>query len=248
MLRKLEIQQIEKLPLEHRAAEVLRDLILSGAFPPGYRLVETRLAEQLGSSRGTVRAALSDLVHEGLVEQVAYTKWVVPPISFADARELFTLRSVLEGLGARLAAENRDDEGRERLRQAFRALADAGARNSRGRVTELDFTLHKLIIELSGHRHLQRQYTLIEQQIRRYIACSNALIPVVDNIVGEHAPLVGAILDGRAGAAEREARRHNMEDSKILLAQLRRQVAAGARLRLVGNLPGDGNAQERRGR
>src|SRR5258706_2860212 len=98
--------QIKKSPLEKQAASVLRERILSGEFLPGHRLVESWLAEQLGLSRGTVRAALSDLVHEGLVEQIAYTRWAVPALSAQDAWDVYTLRSALEGLAARLVAEH----------------------------------------------------------------------------------------------------------------------------------------------
>lgn len=244
--RKLQIKQIEKLPLERRAADVIRNLILSGDFPPGYRLVETWLADKLGSSRGTVRAALSDLVHEGLVEQVAYTKWAVPQLSEEDAQELFTLRSALEGLGARLAAERLKSDGAERLQQAFQALTEAAVKNNRARATELDFALHKLIIDLSGHRRLQRQYTLIEQQIRRYIACSNAFVPAIDNIIDHHAPLVHAILEGRAGAAEREAKSRNIKEGNILVEQL--QGRSAVPLQLVNDAPEDIRGVERRKR
>jgi len=231
--RKNGLRQVERLPLERRAAEMLRDQILSGAFPPGYRLVEVSLAQRLGLSRGTVRAALSELVHEGLVEQVAYTRWAVPELSSEDAHELFTLRSALEGMGARLAAERLVPEGAKRLELAFQTFVEAAVRGSRGRITELDFALHKLIIELSNHRRLQRQYTLIEQQVRRYIACSNALIPAAENIVEMHAPLVTAILQRRGGGAEREARRHNIDEGKVLVAQLRDKAAKGTALKLV---------------
>jgi DNA-binding GntR family transcriptional regulator len=224
--------QIKKQPLERQAADVLRDRILSGDFPPGYRLVETQLAEQIGLSRGTIRGALSELVHEGLVEQVAYTRWEVPGLSNDDAWELYTLRSALEGLGARLAAERIDSGSAERVRRAFTTLAAAAAKNDRGRVTEEDFALHKLIIELSGHRRLHRQYTVIEQQIRRYIACSNALTPDPKSIVQQHEPLVSAILTGRASAAEREAREHNVLEGKLLVDELREKDAKA--LKLIG--------------
>ncbi len=81
---------VERRSLDRRAADVLREEILSGRFPPGYRLVETWLAQQLQVSRGTVRAALSELAHQGLVDQVAYTKWSVPDLKAQDAWELYS--------------------------------------------------------------------------------------------------------------------------------------------------------------
>ena len=219
--------EIRKQPLERQAASVIRDRILSGEFPPGHRLVETWLAEQLGLSRGPVRAALSELVHEGLVEQVAYTRWAVPELSDKDAWELYTLRSALEGLAARLLAERMSPEIAEPVRAAFAAMRTAAARNDRAALTDADAALHKMIIALSDNRRLERQYTVIEQQIRRYIACSNALIVDPEGIVAQHQPIVDAILAGRPAAAEREAKQHNLDEGARLVEQLRRTAAAG---------------------
>jgi DNA-binding GntR family transcriptional regulator len=220
--------QIEKSPLDRQAAAVIREHILSGEFPPGHRLVETWLAEQLGLSRGTVRAALSQLVHEGLVDQVAYTRWAVPALSARDAWELYTLRSALEGLAARLVAEKMSSDAAARLRESFEAIQKAAMRGDRASLTDCDAALHKLIIDLSDHQRLQRQYTVIEQQTRRYIACSNALTVDAQGIVAQHEPIVTALLAGRPDAAEREARRHNFEEGALLVEQLRRAEATVA--------------------
>lgn len=223
--------QIKKSPLEKQAASVLRERILSGEFLPGHRLVESWLAEQLGLSRGTVRAALRDLVHEGLVEQIAYTRWAVPTLSAQDAWELYTLRSALEGLAARLVAEHMTPETKERIQIAFAAIETAAARGDRAALSDCDAALHKLIIELSNHQRLQRQYTVIEQQTRRYIALSNTLTMDAAGIVAQHAPIVKALLDGQPDTAEREAKRHNFDEGALLVEQLRRTEevpAAGA--------------------
>jgi DNA-binding GntR family transcriptional regulator len=218
--------QIKKSPLERQAAAAIRERVLSGGFPPGYRLVETSLAEQMGLSRGTVRAALNHLVHEGLVEQIAYTRWAVPDLSDHDAWELYTLRSALEGLAARLVAEHMTPAAAERLRAALAAIKEAAAKNDRAALTDRDAALHKLIIELTGHRRLMQQYTLIEQQTRRYIACSNALVVESDTIVAQHEPIVEALIAGRAAAAEREAKQHNVKEGALLVEQLRRSAAS----------------------
>src|SRR5216684_2021836 len=115
--------RLAKRSLDRQAADVLREEILSGRLAPGLRLVEATLAAQLGVSRGTVRAALSELAHEGLVLQVAYTKWMVPELWDEDAWELYTLRGALEGLAARLAAERRTRETLATLEASFASLA-----------------------------------------------------------------------------------------------------------------------------
>ena len=212
---------IKKQSLDKQAAEILRQEILSGAFPPGFRLVEAWLAGQFGLSRGTIRGGLSELSHEGLVTQVAYTKWVVAEISDTTAWELFTLRSALEGLGAHLAAKNISPSDARRLTAAYKELVAAASRNDRAAATEADFGLHKLIIEISGHQRLAAQYRLIEQQVRLLIASSNALLSTIDEVVAQHKPIVDAILAKQPANAERLIRHHNLSEGDRLTEHIR---------------------------
>jgi DNA-binding GntR family transcriptional regulator len=152
--------KIPKRRLDGQAADVLREQILSGRFAPGYRLVEAALADQLGVSRGTVRAALSELAHEGLVSQVAYTKWMVPELSAEDAWELYTLRGNLEGLAAKLATERRTPETMATLRDSYEDLEAAVASHRRDhRPPPADRPIQA--DRAAGaplHRHLQRRH------------------------------------------------------------------------------------------
>jgi DNA-binding GntR family transcriptional regulator len=211
---------IKKQSLDKQAAAGIRHQILSGELGPGFRLVETLLAEQFGLSRGTIRAALNELAHEGLVTQIAYTKWIVTEISGDDIWELFTLRSALEGLGARLTAQKITPHSSELISAAYKGLVNASSGDDRAAVTEADFSLHKLIIGLSEHRRLGEQYRLIEQQVRLVIASSNALLPTIHDIIGQHEPIVKAILAGNATHAERLIRHHNLSEGKVLAAHV----------------------------
>jgi len=213
---------VARRPLDRRAADMLREQILGGGFPPGHRLVEAGLAEQLGVSRGTVRAALSELAHEGLVQQIAYTKWLVPELSAHDVWELYTLRSSLEGLAAGLAAAAARRQKMTALEEAFARLEAAVAGQRRGAAAAADSALHKTIVALSGHRRLVEHYRIIEQQVQRYIASSNALLADPGDLVTQHAPLVGAVLAGKAVQAERLARAHNVSEGRIFAAHLER--------------------------
>ncbi len=218
---------IEKRPLDKQAADLLRQRIVTGAFAPGLRLVESRLSEQMSLSRGTIRSALGDLAHEGLVTQTAYTKWVVTELSAVDAWELFTLRSALEGLAARLAAERIGSTEGELLWKAFEELESASRSGDWGRLTDADFVLHKTIVEIARHGRLAQQYRLLGQQIRVLIGSSNALVPTTREVVAQHRPLVEAIAAGQATRAEKLARAHNLEEGKVLVAHVQRAGESG---------------------
>ena len=238
---------IKKQSLDKQAAEIIRQEILSGAFPPGFRLVEAWLAGQFGLSRGTIRGGLSELSHEGLVTQVAYTKWVVAEISDMAAWELFTLRSALEGLGANLAAKNISPGDGHRLSAAYKDLVAAASRNDRAAVTEADFGLHKLIIGISGHQRLAAQYRLIEQQVRLLIASSNALLSTTDEVVAQHQPIVDAILARQSTNAERLIRHHNLSEGDRLTEHIRAAMKKSAQAPQQANGPSRGSVPKRAG-
>lgn len=154
--------KVDRRSLDWRAADVLREQILSGHLVPGQRVTETALATQLEVSRGTLRAALRALAHEGLIQQVAYTKWMLPEFSQTDPWELYTLRGTLEGMAARLAAQHRTPDCVATLRAAFDRLVAAVASERHTRVAEADLALHKTIVAITGHQRLIDQYRLLE--------------------------------------------------------------------------------------
>ena len=213
--------KVHRRSLDRRAADVLREEILSGRFPPGFRLVETWLAQQLHVSRGTVRAALAELAHQGLVEQVAYTKWSVPDLKAQDAWELYTLRASLEGLASYLAAEAMTTAGQASLRESFERLVEAAREGKIGPAVEADLALHKTIVALANHRRLSKQYEILEQQVRRYMASSNALMHDTHEIGDQHRPLVEAVLAARPVEAEALAKQHNMTEGRKLFERLK---------------------------
>ena len=88
-----------------RAQILLRERVISGELPPGTRLFEVAMAEDLHISRTPVREAMARLAEEGLLERVRGGGFVVSSFSVDDARDAIELRGVLEGTAARLAAE-----------------------------------------------------------------------------------------------------------------------------------------------
>lgn len=83
----------------------LRELILSGALPPGERISELSVVDRLGVSRTPVRAALARLEEEGLLEPIPSGGFAVRAFVVDEIRDALELRGTLEGLAARLAAE-----------------------------------------------------------------------------------------------------------------------------------------------
>ena len=203
---KLTSLRSEKRLLDRQAADRIRAHILEGILPAGARLLETQLAVELEVSRGTVRAALALLASEGLVTQVAFTRWQVSETTPRDAWEIYTLRAALEGLGARLAAANACPEVAAALRGAIAEMARAVEERRLEDVTDIDFRLHRQIVALARHRRLAEQHGHVMQQVRFHMVQSGFYPNDYRALVEEHAALVEAVASGDAERAERLAR------------------------------------------
>ena len=216
------IKKVQKRSAEAQAADRLREAIISGDIPLGARLTEILVSEQVGVSRGTIRTAFHQLVQEGLIVQVPYTGWTVMTLSAQDAWELYTLRASLEALASRLVAQRvRDTEAAESIRlelsKAFNELKGACAKGHKSSIALQDMNLHKRIVSLAGHGRLMDQYALIEHQIRIYIQSSDALVKRPDDIIAQHEPIVGTLLQGDEAAAVSAAVAHNEREGAILV-------------------------------
>lgn len=208
-------ETINKQSLESQAVDLLRRQILRGELTAGERLLETPIAERLGLSRGTIRAALRRLIEEGLVCHVPYTGYQVIDFSEHDLWELYTLRGALESLATRLAALRIAEEGAGQLRAVFAQLTAAAAAADHEAADRLDRELHKLIIRLSGHERLLDHYMRVENQFRVYIALSNREVDARE-ICESHRELVESICAGDAERAEKLARANIVPPEQIL--------------------------------
>lgn len=227
-MKVLALEPIRKRSAEARAADALRNYVVKGGVRPGSRLTEIQLSQAFNLSRATIRTALHQIAHEGLVVQVPYTGWEVTTLTSEDAWELYTLRSSLEALGARLLVERLTPQMEETLWNAFNALAQACDLGDEAAIAAKDLEFHKTIVELSGHRRLMDQFRLVEQHIRLYIAWSDAIMPSWKEIVDTHRPIVEAIIERDAEKAQHILREHNEIAGRNLVAFLdENDVSAG---------------------
>jgi DNA-binding GntR family transcriptional regulator len=219
-MAKLGSLKSEKRLLDRQAADRIRQHILQGILPAGTRLLETQLSEELEVSRGTVRAALAVLAREGLVSQVAFTRWQVAETSAVDAWELYTLRAALEALAARLAASNVTANDGKSLRKTGAELAKAVREKRFADVTDIDFRLHQEIVELARHRRLAQQHD--------YMVHSGFLPRDYSALVDEHTALIDAVINHDLDLAERLARIHNEAEVKLLSAFVEQKSKSAA--------------------
>lgn len=220
--------KIEKLSFADRATDLLRAEIVQGRLAPGTRLTEIDLATQLGTGRGTVRAALAALEAEDLIVKQPYTGWAVRDISQKTLWETYTLRCALEGLAARLVAGALTAEIRDALHAAFQRLEQAEASGDGGERVAADLGFHRTLVNLAGHDSLSRQYFALSNKFEWLYRWSENHWPSRIDLAMWHRPIVEAVLSGDPEAAERAIREHgesSLADDLRDFAELRRQSA-----------------------
>lgn len=141
-----------------QAYNTLRAEIIEGVHPPGARVTEQEVAASAGVSRTPVREALRRLESEGLLRFVPHQGAFVTRWSDQDAEDIFELRAMLEGYGARLAADKATSEDAGQLRRLAEDQCREAAERSPGyleRIADLNSQFHNHLQQVAASARLQ---------------------------------------------------------------------------------------------
>jgi DNA-binding GntR family transcriptional regulator len=203
--------------------QALRQGIVHGTLAPGERLRSDALAGELRVSRTPVREALRKLEAEGLVEQSG-SRVFVRALSEQDLTELFYVREALEGMAARLAAENATPSEIEELRDLLDDMETARARGELGQLRQLTGEFHRLICRASHNNRLFRSLTALLDSVRRLQTSTLFGEGRAAQALQEHRDLLAAIAARDAERAETLARAHRRKTLELRKAMLRAQA------------------------
>jgi DNA-binding GntR family transcriptional regulator len=196
----------------------LLQAILDGRYPPGARIVETRVAKEFGTSQAPVREALRDLEALGVVETAPFKGARVRQPSTEELLEAFEVRAILEGHGAVLATENLTEADLERLAQLTDEMRAAALVGDPFREATADTEFHRLIMHHSGNATLERVWGTLEPFLRTYITIVS---PGVDRraVADRHLPIIEALRRQNPDLIE-EAYRVHFEQAAAALADV----------------------------
>lgn len=189
----------------------LRRAIVNGKLPPGDRLVETDLAEQFHVSRATIRQALLQLSFEGLVEVRPRRGTMVTRMSSKVAREVCTVRGLLEGWMARSAAVHLDAGQLDAMRGLADAMGTALQAGDIYRVVELDLEYHGIIARGDPNERLHRHWTSLSSSHGALMSSRLAFYNYdPKTVVGLHHDLCDVLASHDPDRAEQAVRLHYM--------------------------------------
>ncbi len=214
--------------LVEQVTQAVLDEITAGRLAPGERVIQEQLAQALGVSRQPVQQALLLLRNQRVLLDAPGRGLIVAPLDAVRVRHMYAMRSVLEGLAARRAAEC----NAERAARQGPALIEAGHRavasGSFAKMIVADTRFHEFLYALSGN-------DLVAPALATHLTYTQRVMGEVlvgnekpADIWREHAQILEAVCGGDGDRAEALARRHISDAADFMVAQLQPAAADGS--------------------
>lgn len=188
--------------------QVIRQKILDLELDPMQPINETALVRETGGSMTLVQQVMEQLAEEGIVAKQRRRWYVARTATASIMREISEVRTTLEGMCARLAAQRITPEEIERGEQLLRDYERVIREGDNQALLAVDQKFHQLLYEASGNRFLARaldeMYTLIYRL--SYFALDR--MGSVRGNVEEHRDILDAVKAGDGRAAEQYIQHH----------------------------------------
>ena len=195
--------------LSHRVYQKIRNDILERRYKEKDELKESTLGKELGVSRTPVREALRQLELEGLVTIVPNKGAYVTGISTKDVKDIYVIRSTLEGLAVRWAIENITPRQIDELEEILMLSEFHLKRESSAeQIMELDSKFHSIFYEASGSRILQNLMSGFHDYVKSTRMNSVITEDRARKSIREHRQILKAIQEEDVDMAEQLANEH----------------------------------------
>jgi len=222
-----QVGPISREMLSSKIKDRILQLILEGELQPGDRVVETRIARELGVSQSPVREAIRDLAGVGFVEIEPYRGASVRRFTREDFLDDMELRGELEAIAAQKAASRITAGQVAELRSLMEEMHAHGEQgDAHGQATK-NTEFHRTVVRAAGSDSLERMWAMLEPFARTYMT---AMVPGTDLVwLGDrHGVIVDALEAGDAELAARVMRQHATEARELLVAGDGERVAVDA--------------------
>lgn len=200
--------QLQRADLVDQVYNRIKDAILSGELAPLAQLKQEELAETLGVSRQPISHALMLLEHDGLLVDHGKKGKMVAPVNPEQLLSLYQVRSAIDSLAARLAAERVTERDADELRAIIKMGRDAEASLDVGGLARADVLFHRLLYTLSGNPEISRaadtSWTHMVRSMHRVLEDPSLYTHIWD----EHSQIAEAIIQHEPDRAAKLSAHH----------------------------------------
>lgn len=194
--------------LQQRAYDYVLKKILSMEYNPGEYITDSKIAGELKISRTPVRETFQILENEGLLVSEPWRGWRVYSLTIKDIEDIFDLKCEIEGLMARKAALDEDENHRKALLDQLNQMKSASANEDVEKWTIIDSSLHHLIYVMAQNERAERVVKNLNNQWHRLRKGYINLQGNLDNATNEHEKIVSAVINRNPDSADEAMHAH----------------------------------------
>ena len=206
--------------LSKKVYRIIKSGIIDGSLKSGSKLLEVKIAKQMGISRTPIREALRELAAKGFVTMIPNQGIIVSSDSIEDIQEVVQIRSVLEGLAARLAVDMINLEGINKLKKLLEQMEKYVEKNDPLSFGEVDAEFHNIIVNNCGNNRLIKMRKNITEQAHRYRIKSLNVSGRLKRSMEEHRKIFEALKKKDPEKADKFLRKHIENSLKNILTHI----------------------------
>jgi len=186
------MQPINKKKLKDAVFTSLQNAIICGDLKPGDRIVETKVAADMGVSQATVREALKDLEHFGMIEKKAHQGTYVKLIDKKVLKDAYDARMVLEIYTAEMAAKNISQAQLETLQEYMESMTKAAEDGDVSAYSDYNVRFHESIAVICGNKIVVKLWHIANASLWT-LASTNASKRSLKSLAARHIAILRAL-------------------------------------------------------
>lgn len=210
--------------LREQVYKTLKTSILNQTLPQNKRLVEEKLAAELGTSRTPVREAIQKLEKEGLIHKLSKGGYAVSAITDEDVDEVFGIRGILEGYAAYLATMRVADEDIKFLEEIVDREEQCLKRGDIEECIRLNTEFHDRLYRTARSAKLYGIINDLRDYIYRYRIIILRYEGMAEVSIKDHREMILLMKSKRATKVERLVRKHITRGKTIVKKKIKQEV------------------------
>ncbi len=197
---------IEKRKISYQVSKYIQNMIINNELKSGERIVETKIAKQLGISQTPVREALRELETMGLVEIKPYLGCFVKSITQKELYQAYHLRSLLESFAVSHVGNIREPE-LKMLGDKIKQMEYAQKANDKDLFGVYDVEFHEIIVKSAKNPLLERMWRMASVAQWTALTIETAHKPI-EFFTELHKPICDCLSNGDYQGAQKEIENH----------------------------------------
>lgn len=210
--------------LREQVYKSLKSFILNETLPPNRRLIEEKLATEMGTSRTPVREAIQKLEKEGLIYRLPRGGFAVSSITEDDIEEVFGIRSALEGYAGYLATKKASDDEIASLETVVRDQEECLKENNVEEIVRLNTEFHDILYRTAKSHKLYHTINDLRDYIYRYRIIILRYEGLAEVSLKDHKDMIELMKARQAGKVEKLIRKHVIRGKNLIKKRIKRET------------------------